>query len=122
MDIEDWYQANSDRANFLFVYIEEAHPTDGWLTPDNVAAGILVEQPENDAERQELAEICTTSLEITIPTVIDKIDNGVEIAYAGYPDRIFILDTDGIVRFKTKPGPRGFRPEEAIEALTLMLE
>ena len=92
------------------------------MTPDNVAAGILVEQPENYAEREELAELCTTSLEITMPTVIDKLDNAVEIAYAGYPDRIFILDTDGIVRFKTKPGPRGFRPREAMEALDTLLE
>jgi hypothetical protein len=92
------------------------------LTPDNVAAGILVEQPENYTEREELAELCTTSLEISMPTVIDNLDNAVEIAYAGNPDRIFILDADGIVRFKTKPGPWGFRPGEAIEALDRMLE
>ena len=92
------------------------------MTPDNVAAGILVEQPENYTEREELAELCTTSLEITMPTVIDKLDNAVEIAYAGYPDRIFILDADGIVRFKTKPGPRGFRPREAMKALDTILE
>jgi hypothetical protein len=82
----------------------------------------LVEQPENYAEREALAEVCTTSLEISIPTVIDRIDNAVELAYAGYPDRIFILDTEGVVQFKTQPGPRGFRPGEAIAALDQMLE
>jgi hypothetical protein len=81
-----------------------------------------VEQPENYAEREALAELCTTSLDISMPTVIDKIDNAVEVAYAGYPDRIFILDTEGVVQFKTKPGPRGFRPAEAVDALDAMFE
>ena len=102
------------------MYIEEAHPTDGWLTPDNVADGVLVEQPETYLEREELAHACTSALDITIPTVIDKIDNAVELAYAGYPDRIFIVDTGGAVSFKTKPGPIGFVPQEAIDALERM--
>ena len=29
-----------DRANFLIVYTREAHPTDGWVLPDNQQAGV----------------------------------------------------------------------------------
>ena len=38
----------------------------------------------------------------------DGIDDAVERAYTGWPDRLYIIDTDGRVRFKTGPGPFGF--------------
>jgi hypothetical protein len=56
-----------------------------------------------------------------MPTVIDKFDNTVELAYAGYPDRIFVVDTDGTINFKTQPGPSGYRPAEARAALATLL-
>ena len=79
-------------------------------------------QPRTYEEREQLAELCTTSLQISLPTVIDKIDNAVELAYAGFPDRIYVLDSDGIVRYKTDPGPFGFKVAEAKEALSRFLK
>ena len=79
-------------------------------------------QPRTYEEREQLAELCTTSLQISLPTVIDKIDNAVELAYAGFPDRIYVLDSDGVVRYKTGPGPFGFKVAEATEALNRFLK
>ena len=45
---------------------------------------------------------------LTLPAVLDKLDNAVEISYAAFPDRIYVLDSQGIVRYKTQPGPRGW--------------
>jgi len=33
-----------------------------------------------------------------------------ERAYTGWPDRIYLIDRNGRVTFKTKPGPFGFDP------------
>jgi hypothetical protein len=112
-DTEKWYQAYKDRANFLMVYIEEAHP-------GTLVDGLQVFAHESYEDRQELAELCTASKNLTLPTVLDKLDNAVEIAYAAFPDRIYVLDSDGIVRHKTKPGPRGWDvsgPRKALDHL-----
>ncbi len=97
------------------VYIEEAHP-------GNTVEGQRVFAHQSDQERQELAELCTTSKNLTIPTVLDKLDNGVEIAYAAFPDRIYVLDANGIVRYKTQPGPRGWDVVEPRAALDRLLK
>ena len=83
------------------VYIEEAHP-------GNTVGGLQVNQTETYGQRDAVAELCTTSLDLTFPTVLDKLDNAVEITYAAFPDRIYVLDSDGIVRHKTLPGPQGW--------------
>lgn len=81
-----------------------------------------MEQPRTYEERQQLAELCTTSLQISLPTVIDKFNNAVELAYAGFLDRIYVLDSDGVVRYKTDPGPFGFKVAEARETLSRVLQ
>ena len=83
------------------VYIEEAHP-------GNTVGGLHVNQTENYGQREAVAELCTTSLDLTFPTVLDKLDNAVEKTYAAFPDRIYVLDSDGVVRHKTLPGPQGW--------------
>ena len=57
-----------------------------------------------------------------MPAVIDKFDNAVEIAYGGFPDRIYVVDSDGIVRYKTKQGPFGWDVPEAGAALDDLLQ
>jgi hypothetical protein len=113
-DTEKWYQSLKDRVHFLMVYIEEAHP-------GNSVNGQQVFAHESDKDRQQLAELCTTSKNLTLPTVLDKLDNAVEIAYAAFPDRIYVLDANGIVRHKTKPGPRGWDVSEPRAALDRLL-
>ena len=41
---------------------------------------------------------------------MDTIDDRVERAYAGWPDRIYIIDGGGKIIYKGEPGPIGFRP------------
>ncbi len=121
MDIENWYQAYKDRANFFFVYIREAHPTDGNLGAANVIDGILIEQAKTDEQRQEAANICTTALDISMPTILDKIDDRTANAYAAFPDRIYVVGSDGTIAFKGRPGPAGFDVPEARAALEVAL-
>ena len=53
--------------------------------------------------------------------VIDGIDNRVSEAYSGFPDRLYLIDTDGKVAYKGGRGPFGFVPQELEQALLLSL-
>ncbi len=95
----------------------EAHPIDAWTEDNNVKAGIFVASAKSEAERCATAETCVTKLSLQIPPVIDDIHNSTEIAYTGWPDRLYVIDRDGRVAYKSKPGPYGFKPEEVEQAL-----
>jgi hypothetical protein len=77
---------------------------------------------QSDADGLGLAEICTASRQLTMPTVPDKLDNAVEIAYGAFPDRIYVLDSRGVVQYKTKPDPSGWDVAEPIAALDRLLK
>jgi Iodothyronine deiodinase len=48
--------------------------------------------------------------ELTIPCVIDGMDNLVNEAYRAHPDRIFLVRTDGRLAVAGERGPFGFEP------------
>jgi len=56
-----------------------------------------------------------------VPLVVDGIDNRVGDAYSGFPDRLYLIDTDGKVAFKGGRGPFGFIPQELEQALLLSI-
>jgi len=111
------YAKYRDRAEFLLVYIREAHPEDGWKTPQNERLGIRVLQPKTLQQRVEVAHTCTTKLDIKFPMVIDGMDNNTEQAYAAWPDRLYIVGKDGKIVYKSGPGPAGFKAAELAAAL-----
>ena len=63
-------------------------------------------------KRAENAEICLTALKLSVPTVIDGDDNQVNRAYAGWPDRLYVVGVDGRIAYKGGPGPGGFKVHE----------
>jgi len=44
--------------------------------------------------------------------VLDLVDSRVNTAYAGCPDRIYVVDTDGRIAYKRVEGHAGFKPAE----------
>ena len=99
----------------------EAHPVDAWQDEDNVKDKISVSSPKTLGERCSLAETCLTKLTLKIPPLIDDLANSTEIAYTAWPDRIYVLDRDGNIAYKSAPGPFGFKPAEMAETLRRML-
>jgi type I thyroxine 5'-deiodinase len=99
------------------VYIQEAHPTDLWTTKSNVKDGVLFASARTEAERGTTASTCVRNLGIRIPAVLDSIENSTERAYTGWPDRLYLVGTDGRVEFKTGPGPYGFSTKGLEQAL-----
>jgi type I thyroxine 5'-deiodinase len=83
----------------------------------NVRDGVLFRSPTNESERSSVAKACWVKLGIHFPALLDSIDNHVEAAYTGWPDRLYLIAPGGRVLYKSKPGPFGFHPEELAQAI-----
>ena len=105
---------------FYVVYIQEAHPTDLWQMSSNVRDQVLYASPRSEGERTDTASACVRNLGIHIPAILDGIDNKTERAYTGWPDRLYLIGTNGLVAFKTAAGPFGFSARYLEQALERM--
>jgi hypothetical protein len=99
------------------VYIEEAHPTDGWQMPSNLKDRVLVASARTLEERDGAAHLCVVKLGLHIPALVDDMQDSTERAYTGWPDRLYLIDRAGRVAFKSQAGPFGFHPNEMAKAL-----
>ncbi len=99
-------------AEFLMVYIREAHASDEWVTPDNTGSGISISQPTTLTERQGAASQCGDAMDISFPVVVDDVDDAVATAYAAWPDRLYVVGADGRIAYQGGYGPFGFKPGE----------
>lgn len=97
---------------FLFVYVSEAHPSDGWQMESNEKEGVVFEQPVTIARREEIARQCCAQLKLSMPCVVDTMDNAVDALYAGWPERLFVIAADGRIAYAGGPGPFGFKPDD----------
>jgi hypothetical protein len=103
--------------HFLVVYVREAHPEDGWVIAENRRSGLAVHDPTTDEERRAVATTCAVRLKMSIPMVVDGVDNAVTSAYGGWPDRLYLVGRDGRIAFQGGEGPFGFKPVELERAI-----
>jgi hypothetical protein len=94
------------------VYIHEAHPSDGWQLEANIHDQVVVAQPQVFTARQALAQTCAARLALTIPVLIDGMDNAVDRAFNAWPERLYVIARSGEVVYKGGKGPFEFRPAE----------
>jgi hypothetical protein len=111
------YEQYKDQVAFYVVYIREAHTSDVWQDPDNVDDHVIFASPKNFDERSEMGQMCVVKLGIHFPAVVDGFDNATERNYTGWPDRLYVIDRDGRVAYKARPGPFGFRPKGVADTL-----
>ena len=102
---------------FYVVYILEAHPSDNWQFPTNIRDNVVYASPKDQQERAQLATTCINKLGIQMPALIDDMNDTAERAYTGWPDRLYLIDSQGKIAFKSRPGPYGFKPAELEAAL-----
>lgn len=98
------------------VYITEAHPSDLWQMATNIQDNVVFASPKSEEERALIAGACVRKLGIKLPAVLDEFGNSTEQAYAGWPDRLYLIN-QGRVVYKSRPGPFGFLPGELAAAL-----
>lgn len=115
------YKEYGGRAAFYIVYIQEAHPSDLWQMPSNVRDEVVFSSPQTNSERINLATACVLKLGIDLPALIDGIEDSTEQDYTGWPDRLYVIGSDGRIAYKSRPGPFGFTPSEMEEALVRTL-
>lgn len=80
--------------------------------PANVREKILITDPKTLAERQKVAREFAEEFKITLPVLVDTLDDRMGLAYAAWPDRLYVIGTDGKIAYKGSPGPRGFKLSE----------
>src|SRR5262249_17896908 len=57
--VEAVYERHKDKAEFLMVYVREAHPTDGWKMESNTRVGVAIKQPTTfDARSHAGSQFC----------------------------------------------------------------
>jgi Iodothyronine deiodinase len=100
------------RAAFVTVYIKEAHPEDEWQMDSNETEGVCYRQPKTLAERLLIVHDFVARHQYRIPLLVDGIDNRADELYAGWPERLYVIDEAGVIVYKGKPGPFGYHPEE----------
>ena len=101
-----------DRAEFVTVYIKEAHPEDEWQMDSNEDEGVCYPQPKTMEQRLAIANDFVKRLDYPLPLLVDPIDNPANQLYAGWPERFYVIDESGKIVYKGEPGPFGFHPEE----------
>jgi hypothetical protein len=69
-----------------------------------------------------VAEEFAKQFHVTLPILVDTIDDKAEAAFAAWPDRLYVLDAAGAVAYKGRPGPAGFRVAELPPVLQRLLE
>jgi hypothetical protein len=106
-----------DRVRFLTVYIKEAHPLDEWQMESNEKESVCYPQPTTTGQRLSIANDFVKRFHWEIPLAVDAIENRANAAYAGWPERLYIVDEKGVIVYKGKPGPFGYHPEEVEEWL-----
>jgi type I thyroxine 5'-deiodinase len=101
-----------NRAEFLTVYIKEAHPEDEWQMTVNEKQGVCYTQPKTLADRVVIANDFIERFQYTMPLVVDPMENPAEDAFAAWPERLYVIGVDGRIAYRGGKGPFGFDPDE----------
>jgi type I thyroxine 5'-deiodinase len=100
----------SDVADFLVVYIEEAHPTDGWAFENNYS----IQSHRTIEDRVEAARLLVVD---NLTVVADNMEAEANHAYGGLFERLYVVH-NGVVAYQGARGPSGFKPDEVENWLT----
>ena len=117
MRLNEAYETYKDRMHFFRIYINEAHPDDGWQIKVNLDADIIHNQPTTIEERADIAEVCQLDLRLNMPVLLGDIENETDLSYAARPVRLFVLDEDGVIVHRSGVGPRDLDVEGALAAI-----
>ncbi len=104
------YAKYGTQAAFLMVYIREAHGAGGgsWQSTENQREGIDLADPKTPQQRAANATLCARRLQIGYPVLPDEMAGEVEAAYTAWPSRVYVIGTDGVVRYETALDEQSF--------------
>jgi len=113
-DIVKIYEDYKDHADFLTIYIREAHPLDEWRMKSNEKDrdDVCYVQPKTLQQRVAIANDFSKRFNYPLPFGIDEMTNDANDAFAAWPERLYILDESGRVSYKGGNGPFKYAPKE----------
>lgn len=79
--------------------------------PSNETESVCYLQPRTTEQRLAIANDFVERFHYGIPLLVDPIENEANRLYAGWPERLYVVD-EGVVRYKGGQGPFKFDPEE----------
>ena len=80
VELRKVWEETHENVQYLMVYVREAHAAD---------------------ERV---------MKLDMPTVVDTLDDAICRAYSGWPDRLYVLDENGVIVHQSGWGPFDFQP------------
>lgn len=101
--LQSIYEAHGKDADFWWIYIQEAHPTDG-RRPSRT---VKVDTHQTLEDRRSAAVGCSKASSLKVPILLDDMNDTLAKAYSAKPERFFILGSDGKVAYAGKRGPHG---------------
>ena len=107
--MESLYQEYKDVAEFRMIYIREAHAADG-SRPVKYAKEKGINQQTTYAQRCTTAKMLIDEKKLTMPFLVDSMNNKTNQDYAAQPDRVFVVDREGKIVVAAGRGPFGFKP------------
>lgn len=112
--MSDW----NERAQFVTIYISEAHPTGInhylLILPDewHLFKEICFSQPKSLVERIDLAKKFATEFKYPFPIFTDDPStNKANEIFAAWPERIYVIEDKKVV-YKGAIGPEGYKVDE----------
>ena len=122
MSFRNLFEEYHDKVQFLDIYIREAHPIDGWWFGRRLTKTLVKKfspnvsmdyhDPQTIEERRAVANDCETALHYGIRTYVDEMDDRVNLAYAAWPTRSYMVGMDGRIQYAAKMGPTSLKPKE----------
>jgi hypothetical protein len=106
------YNDYKDRADFLTVYVREAHPTDEWQMKSNVKEDVCYAQPKTLEQRVAIAQDFVERQKYPLPFGIDDMNNAADLAYSAWPERLYVIDEHGHIAYAGGIGPFKYDPDE----------
>jgi hypothetical protein len=107
-------------ADFVTVYLEEAHPTEGWLYP---SVEHFIKQHKILSDRLSAASILHTKLQalvkgrdVEVPLLVDSMQNSASRAFGALPERLVIIHEER-VHFIGGRGPQDYSISEVSNSL-----
>lgn len=107
--MQQMYLDYKDVVEFYMVYISEAHALDDRF-PVDYAKELGIKEHTKFGERCTVASRLRLDKALTIPCLVDDMDNAVAKSYSAWPDRVFLVGKDGVLAVAAKRGPWGFEP------------
>jgi len=101
------YQEYKNRADFLTVYIREAHAVNEWP----LGVKYCWNQPKTIMERISLAKLFVTEMKYQIPVYCDTMENMFNGIFSAWPERYYIF-YEGKLAYKAMPHGENFEFSE----------